>query len=398
MRKEITYLMLIFLLAAGSASGFLLLLPFITKDLHLSLTQTGIIAGAFSLSRIFAVVPLTSLAPRLGSIPMLLIATLIYGLGFLSIGLSNFFLFFVIVFLLSGTTFSIFQPIVFGLSTRLSSDENRGRVIGFVTSGSDLGRIGIAGAISFLATQFGFRVSSIIAAVTIIIFLILAYLKKPNIAEEKQIKETHLLKEAKTLSKNTFFLLTSVVLFFDTIASATLFVYLPFLMFYRHISISLMPILITVFFIGSLTGKLYLGKLTDKFQNTVVFITAESLMAIFLIIIANVTSPILFAVISFFLGMLTKGTVPASVTMASESVKDTGNFENAYAFNYVILSIANTITPVVVGFIADHSNISISFYFCALSALIATIPAILFHKKRERKKMEEVLAFEKSTT
>lgn len=395
MKKEITYLMLLFLLAAGSSGGFLLLLPFLTKDLHFTLTQAGIIGGAFSFSRIFAVVPLTALAAKTGSLPLLLTATATYGLGFFSVGLSNMFLFFIFIFLVAGMSLSIFQPLVFGLATRLTEPENRGKVMGFVTSGSDLGRIGIAGVISFLATQIGWRPASIIAGLAISIFLLFAYLYKPKIIEERKEQQTHLLHETKTLVKNSSFILTSGIVFFDTIASATLFVYLPFLMFYRHIPISLMPILIVVFFIGSLAGKLYLGRLTDKFKNTIIFIICESLMALCLVIIANITSPLLFGFFSFVLGILTKGTVPASLTMASESVKNTSNFEHAYAFNYIILSIANTITPILVGFVADHSNISISFYGCATAAILATIPAFMFHKRREKRQLEEALAIEK---
>ncbi len=395
MKKEIIYLMIMFLFATGSAGGFLLLLPFLTKEFHFSLTQAGIIGGAFSFSRIFSVIPLTMLSGKIGSIPMLLIATGMYCLGFVSVGFQHFFLIFVLLFLLVGIAISIFQPLVFGLSTRLSEPGERGRVMGFVTSGSDLGRIGIAGALSFAATQLGWRIASIGAGCILLIFLLCAYIKRPQIKEERKNKKTSLLHETKVLTKNVQFLLTSGIVFFDSIASATLFVYLPFLMIYRHISLSLMPFLIAIFFFGSLCGKLYLGRLTDKFRNTLVFISAESLMAVFLIVIANITSPILFAGISFILGVLTKGTVPASLTMASESVKDTGNFEHAYAVNYIVLSIANTITPVIVGFVADHSNITFSFYFCALAAFVATIPAFLFHQNRAKRQLEQALAVEK---
>ena len=396
MKKEIVYFMLMFLFAAGSAGGFLLLLPFLTRELHLSLTQAGIIGGAFSVARIFAVVPLTILASKTGSMRFLLTATAIYGLGFLSVGFSNSFFVLIITFLLVGTVLSVFQPIVFGLATRRTDPENRGKVMGFITSGSDLGRIGIAGAISFLATQIGWRVSSIIAGIVVLIFFALAFSNKPHIVEEKELKKNHFWEDSKTLTKNMLYMFTSGVVFFDTIASSTLFVYLPFLMFYRHITITLMPILISIFFTGSLLGKLYLGRLTDKFKNTLVFIVCECLMGICLIIIAQVSSPILFAFLAFILGVLTKGTVPASLTMASESVRDTGNFESAYAFNYIVLAIANTITPVIVGFIADHANITFSFYFCALSAFVATIPALLFHKKRQTRQLEEILAMEKT--
>lgn len=395
MKKEIVYLMLMFLLAAGSAGAFLLLLPFLTKDLHFSLTQAGIIGGAFSFSRIFAVVPLTALAAKTGSIPLLLIATAVYGLGFLIVGFSNAFLAFVLLFLIIGIAISIFQPLVFGLATRWTEPENRGKVMGFITSGSDLGRIGIAGTISFLATQIGWHLASLIAGIAVLFFLVFAYMRRPHLVEEKIMRETHFWKDAKVLSKNILYILTGVLVFFDTIASSTLFIYLPFLMLYRHMSISLLPILITVFFMGSLVGKLYLGRLTDKFQNTIVFIICEGFMGLCLVVIANVTSPLFFTCFSFILGVLTKGTVPASLTMASESVKDTGNFENAFAFNYVILAIANTITPIIVGFIADHANISVSFYFCATAAFLATIPAFLFHKKRDQKHLEETIAVEK---
>ena len=153
-------------------------------------------------------------------------------------------------------------------------------------------------------------------------------------------------------------------------------------MFYRHVPITLVPILIAIFFVGGLVGKIYLGRLTDKYSNTTVFIACEAGMAIALVVIAHTTSLFPFALISFILGVLTKGTVPAAVTMASESVEKDGGYEHAYSFNFIFVSLATMLTPPLLGLVADHINITFSFYVCAIAALLAILPALLFRKKK----------------
>lgn len=382
MKKEVRFLSVLYFFETGFQYGVLLLIPFLARDLHFSITQAGLLGGAGSIAKMALTIPLTALAMRFGPIKAILIGMLFYGLSFLGIGLSHSFFILLFFFLLTGIFFSIFQPLVFGLAMRFTEKENRGKVIGIVSSMSDFGRVALAASLTFIATQLNWHMASLLAGTTTLLVFLYAFWKRPLEVSRDTKESDHLLRNVKNLLSNKSFLLSTAVAFFDTFASTSLFLFLPFLMFYRHIAISLVPILIAIFFIGGLLGKIYLGRLTDRYSNTAVFILCELCMAVALVAIANTTSLVLFGIVSFILGVLTKGTVPAAVTMASDSVEKNGEFENAYSFNFIFVSLATMLTPPLLGLVADHSSIVNSFYVCAVAALIATIPALLFRRKK----------------
>jgi len=127
-------------------------------------------------------------------------------------------------------------------------------------------------------------------------------------------------------------------------------------------------------------GKVFLGRLVDKFGNTKVFIMSELAMAIFIFILSNAMWLPITILASVVLGIFTKGTIPVLTTMVVESVEHKKGMEKAFGMNATFVGIASTIAPFLLGFLSDRFGITMAFNFSALFALVATIPAVIFRK------------------
>lgn len=385
MKKGVQYTTLMYLTNSGFSAGLILFLPFLTKELHLSLTQAGLLGGIGYLSKILLSFPIIVVAGKLGGYRTLVWATVCYMIGFFITGFSNAYLLLILSFLVAGVGFSTFQPVSLGIITRVTQKEERGKIMGIFTSSADLGRIAIAGALSFLAAKIGWRETAILSGFIILFFVIYTKITQPKEEYITSQASTNHTETISKLLKNQRLLLSTCTAVFDSVASSSLFIFIPFLLLKRGIPSIYLSIFIALFFLGGLLGKLYLGKLTDHFHSSLVFIIAEASMAIAILLLANIPVVILTAIFALVLGVLTKGTVPAAITMATESVEQDGTFEHAYAFNLTFIAIANGLTPIFLGFISDHYGIVAAFNICALFALLATVPALLYFRSHKRR-------------
>lgn len=66
MKKSIRLLNILHILNDGFSASFLLLLPFIAKDIHLSLTQVGILGAITSISEMILAIPSSHITTKFG--------------------------------------------------------------------------------------------------------------------------------------------------------------------------------------------------------------------------------------------------------------------------------------------------------------------------------------------
>lgn len=369
----------------GYQASFLLLLPFIAKDLHISLTEVGILGSLFySFEFIFAL-PAGYLAEKFEGFKILLLSMIIYAVGFLGLSYIVSYPTLMVFFIIAGTGFALFHPIAFALVAKWADKKNRGRSLGDFTAVGDLGRIGISALVTFLIVKIGWRSTSFSYAIIIFVIFLAIYFyvdrkKKTvlNIGEQT----LQVIKMADIL-KNKRFLLATLTSFLDSLSSSTLFIFLPFLLLQKGISPEVLGSFTAAYFVGNFLGKSLIGRLTDKHGPAQVFIIAEAIMAVFIILLTNTSSLFFIIIYSIILGILTKGTIPARTSMGVESVEHHGRFEKAIALSSFLVSIASVVAPFLYGFIADKYGIASSFYTAAGIALVAIIPALIFIKSKK---------------
>jgi MFS transporter, FSR family, fosmidomycin resistance protein len=370
---------LLHILNDGFQASFILLLPFIAKDQALSLTKVGLLGTILNVSGILLAIPAGYIAAKIGGLKTLIIALFIYGIALLGAGSLGHYGLLIIMFSLAGIGFGVFHPIAFALIAKWSPKESRGRIIGNFTAIGDVGRIGISAALSFVAVSIGWQQTAIAYAV-IVLFVAFGFYRfliaRADTIAAKEHKPTHM--SLWQIAKNKRYVLAVSAGALDSFASASLFVFLPFLLLKRGVSPAFLGTFTAAFFIGNFFGKTVLGRFVDKFGNSKVFIASEFLMAAFIFALANSTALYLIVLCSLVLGVFTKGTVPVQQTMVTESVEHHGNFEKAFGLGAVVSSSAITAAPIILGYASDKLGIVAAFNIMAVVALIAVIPAVWY--------------------
>lgn len=387
MKNKLTQIFALHFFNDGFLASIVLLLPFIAKDLNLNLTQVGFLGSIISVSGIILSLPVGFISSRFGAIKVLTAALLFYGLGFLLASVSHSYIFLILSFSIAAISFGVFHPISFSLVTRLSKKETLGRVMGDFMATGEFGRICLSGFLSFIAFSIGWRQTSLIyvaiSGMLLLFFFIFNFSKnKININEniettnQKQINFIEIM-------KNKNFILALFVNFFDNLASSPLFIFLPFLLIYKGISPSVLGAFTTAFFIGNLFGKMVLGRLTDKYKNTNVFIVAELLMVIFIILLAYSNQIFFIILFSIILGSLTMGTSPIRTTMITESNEHHGSYEKAFGISSFIASLSSALAPIILGYVADLYGIVNSFNLTAIFAFLAVISTYFYSQRKK---------------
>lgn len=365
----------------GFAASLVLLLPFIAQSQGLNLTQVGLLGTILNLAGIVLALPAAYLAGRFGGLRVLVSAAFLYGIAFLIISATGQLLTLLPSFILAGIGFSVFHPIAFALIAKWTPKEHRGRAMGDFTAIADVGRIGIAAALSFLAVAIGWRQTAILYAVVALAAAVFFYryffVNTARIAPKEYSGQIESLSFWQVL-KNKRYVLMLCSAAFDGLASSSLFVFLPFLLLERHVEPAFLGVFTATFFVGAFFGKTLLGRFADKLGSIKVFIAAELLMAVFIYLLAGAVALPLIVICSVILGIFTKGTVPVLQAIISESVEHHGNFEKAFSIEGFVTGIGIAVAPILLGFIADEFTIVAAFYVMGAAALLAALPPIVF--------------------
>jgi len=385
MSKNLFFLKIIHVFNDGYQASFLLLLPFIAKDLNISLAQIGNLGSLFYLFETIFALPAGYLGEKINGKKILMVAMLLYALSFFALTFAPSFAILIVFFTLAGIGFALFHPIAFALVAKLTNKNNRGREMGDFMAIGELGRIGLSTALTFLAVKIGWRSTSLSYsfAIFVLFLLLLIFFNKKNkqveITEESigKVKIIHLLQNGK-------FMLACLTAFFDVAASSSLFLFLPFLLIKKGIDPLVLGAFTAAYFAGNFLGKTVLGRIVDKLGSAKTFIIAEILMAVFIVLLTGTSSTILIIIFSIILGALTKGTVPARITMAMESVEHHGRYEKAAALSGLIASLGNVIAPSLYGKTAGAYGIVYAFYLSAIFAILAIFPAVAFRFVRTK--------------
>lgn len=368
----------------GYQAAFLLLLPFIARDLHISLTQIGILGSVIGFMETILAFPSGYLGSKFDKLKILIILMAIFACGFISLVFVNNFFILLIPFLCIGVAYGLFHPIGFSLIAEFADKKTRGRSLGDFTAVGEVGRMLFSALVTFLAVQIGWRSTTaaygVSALVVFCIAIFIYYNHKRRVYTQKNEKDTS---SFIGLLKNKMYVIGVLVSIIDALASSSLFLFLPFLLIKKGINPAVLGSFAAAFFLGNLMGKSIMGRLTDVFRNSTVFIVAELFMAVSIFLLVASNSLFAIIVVSIILGILTKGTVPARVSMVIDTVEHHGRFDKAISMNAFFVSFGASFAPLIYGRVADIWGIQYAFYTSAIFALLAIIPALLFHSNKK---------------
>lgn len=385
MNKFLYALFSLHFLNDGVRTGIVALLPFVSKDLHLNFTEVGFLGSSQGVLTSILAFPAGFLAGRIGGYKLILLSLLIYSIGTLGIGVSPNIVLLIITFYIAAAGFGMFHVVGFSLVSRISEKTNIGKNLGNFTAVGDIGRILIPTIAIFAIPIFGWRITYISTAILcLLVFGLLQIFRqrsKQIILQEHKAKETHheWIKQVFFILKQKKLLLILTAGVMDGLAGSPIYIFLPFLLLHKGISIAMLGVFTGTYFAGSLFGKSVLGRGADKFGNAKVFVIAELLMALCLILLAFSQQIILLLSLAFVLGLFTRGTTPVVTTLFSE-VTHSNHYEKVFAISEAFLGITAALAPTTMGIIADKGGITFVFYIAALLAFLASIPIVLLIK------------------
>ncbi len=378
-QSQFFYLHLLHILNDGFNASLLLFLPFIAKDFHVNLTQVGLLGSLLYCVSVVLAIPSAYISAKFGGMKILIIALLLYSLGYIGISFASSYVLLFPMFLLAGIGFGVFHPIGFSLVAHSSSKSKRGAIMGNFTAIGEIGKVGISALVTLIIVYLGWHLTAALyGGIAFVIGIIFVVALRSN-GSRFHMKETPLMAiKIRDLLKNKRFLFASFANCIDSFSNSSLFIFLPFLLLYRGADPALLGTFAAAYFIGTFAGKSVLGRLADKVGPTKVFIGSEILMALLVIIVAMTVSIPLIVLCSIVLGIFTKGTVPVVKTMIVESVEHHGNFQKAFGVNSLFSAVFAAVSPVLLGFISDTYTIVTAFIVMAVMTLFAIVPAILF--------------------
>ena len=144
----------------GYLAAMPLILPFAADELNISLTLVGLLGSLLSFSGIVLALPAGIAASRFGALRILSAAVLGYAAGFILLGFSSGIITVTLAFLLGSVSFGIFHPIAFSAVAKVSSKSSIGRDMGIFAATGDIGKIALAGLLTFIIGFSSWRTAS----------------------------------------------------------------------------------------------------------------------------------------------------------------------------------------------------------------------------------------------
>lgn len=379
MRKKILYL-LSFLIKGWEVS-LLLVLPILKIQGKINVYELGILAAVFSLFQITSSLFSGHLAEKFGNKKVMIGGVFFYGLAWLLFAFSVNFLSVFVSCALGGIGSGLFIPLANSAIAKIS-DKNRAKELGDFSAFSDLGRVVLSGLTAFLVGSINlFATSLIFAALAIISTIMLTRITFSKTEKEEQSIYSQKIKLHQLLGiKGFIYAVLSGV--FDVFASSSLFIFIPLLLIPKGIAISSIGLLSGLFFAGYLAGRVFLGRLADKYGSVKVLVVSELSMAALIIFLIFTYNFFLVCLILFILGVFTRGTSPVIRAMMADSVKEKEKFDKAFSLHSFSLNISNVASRSVYGFSAGLFGIASVFYLSAFVAMVTLLPLYLYNKSR----------------
>lgn len=306
------------------------------------------------------------------------------GAGFVAAAFSPGFLFAGISFTIVMFGYSLFHNICFSYLTVHTERKKLGRILSDFAAIGDIGRIpfiAIAGYLSAFTffnvsgwklVSFFFGIVGLVSAVLLFLF------SKEDAVEERFVHAGSSIPSFNILQDRSV-ILSMAASILNTFGNEKIFTFLPMLILFKGFDPGIVGTFAVGFTVGSFLGKMACGRLLDRYDPKIVFIVAESVLSLFLFLIIYSTSLSVIMFFAFFIGLLTKGTVPVIQAIITVPFQDIGDYDKIFSINSFVRGIINIFTPLLFGVIASIWNINVVYVIMAAASFLAVVPMLYFN-------------------
>jgi DHA1 family multidrug resistance protein-like MFS transporter len=381
-RHGSTILFICNFLSKGWEVSILGFLAFIQHDYALPLYMVGVLSTIFIVSQISISFFAGKIAHTIHSRNVVFLSIAASALSWLTLYFSNHVSSLYFAYMFGGISSGLFEPIGNSLVAKLSSSKSRGMAIGNFAAFGDMGRIAMVTTSTALAGFFGVNHACAVLFGSAILALILAIVFIAKAANGTDSVEDEIPVHLADLLKNRKFCFATAAGIADSFSSASLYIFIPFLLTAKGIALANTLYFNVIFFAGYMSGRLALGRLADKHGAPHILIWTKIGMAVLILLLTMATGRTTIVVLLFLLGVFTRGSSPIIRAMVADSMDEKTSFHNAFSTYSFASRSSSAVCRPIYGFLASYAGIASVFYVASAVSLLTLHPAMKYKKQR----------------
>jgi MFS family permease len=359
----------------GIADAFYVLLPIWAQAFGLNYVQVGTLRMAYSTAMACLQLPAGMLAERVGARALLAAGSVLAGVAFALIALSQSYAMLGALILLTGVGSAVQHPIASTLISQVYAPASRRAALGIYNFVGDVGKMVIAAAMGLAVVAIGWRSSvvvygAIVAAVGVGTLVALASIARtaPRLASATPSVSGW------GFTNSTGFALLSAIQLVDSACRTGFLTFFPFLLIAKGASVASIGFGLALVFVGGAAGKLVCGLVAERVGILRTVILTE--LATGLLIAAVVAAPLGWAMVLLVpVGVALNGTSSVLYGTVAEFVRDDRQ-SRSYGLFYTLGSAAGATAPLVFGLVSDAASVPTALLAVAGLAL-TTVPIAL---------------------
>ena len=359
----------------GFSNLILLFLPVWAEELHLTLTQVGLLRGAYMGALGFLQLPAGLLAEKHSARTMLGIGTALVGIGYLALGFAGGFITLFICLALAGFGSSTQHPLASTLVSRSHDGSSRRAALGFYNFSGDIGKVALPGLVGLALLAITWREAAFACgllglASALAIFLAMGRLGNGQGPGKDENRAGDPPRGWGIKDKKGFRALSAIAII-DNATRSSFLTFIPFLLTAKGASVQEVGFALSLIFGGGAFGKFILGMVAARIGVARSVIATEVAKAAGIgIILALPLVPAL--VILPLVGVALSGTSTVLYGSVADLVEPERH-SRAFGLFYTFVTGAGAVAPVIYGVVSDFTGVPVTLGIIA-AVVLTTLP------------------------
>lgn len=368
-------------LSKGWEVSILGFLAFIQKEHGIPIYMVGILSSVFIISQITVSFFAGRIAHAIHSRNVVFLSIAASGVSWFTLFFSSHLALLFLAYAFGGVSSGLFEPIGNSLVAKLSPSGNRSTAIGNFAAFGDMGRIAVVAVANALAGVLHVNNACLVMFGSSVTVLILAYIAIAKTNGEADSVPAEMPVHLGDLLKNRKFCFATAAGIADSFSSASLYIFIPFLLNAKGIPLADTLYFNVIFFAGYMSGRLMLGRLADKHGAPHILMGSKVAMALLILLLTLVSGSALLLALLFLLGIFTRGSSPIIRAMVADAMDENISFHNAFSAFSSASRGSSALSRPIYGFLASFAGIASVFYLASAVSLLTLYPAAKYKRQ-----------------
>ncbi|MGH6942643.1 MAG: MFS transporter [Geminicoccaceae bacterium] len=363
----------------GFSDVIYLLLPLWHAEFGLSLAATGVLKSCYSGALAACQVPAGLLAERFGERALLVLGTVVTGLGFVTLGLAGGFFALALVLIVAGAGSGAQHPLNATVVAAAYPERGRRAALGIYNFSGDLGKVAVPLAAALVITSFGWRAATagygligvLVAGLALVAMRALGAGDRPAAAQRLEIDARG---RGWGITDWRGFGALSAIGIVDSAVRTGFLTFLPFLLRAKGADVAMIGVALGLAFTGGASGKFLCGVLAERVGILRTVIVTELVTAAGILVLLPLPLHAALACLPL-LGAALNGTSSVLYASVVEFVAAERR-SRGFGLFYTLGIGASATAPFVFGVISDLAGVATALVVVAL-LVTATLPLTL---------------------